>query len=62
MTEQVFNTRLTEKQIEKIRAYAYFKRSTIQAVTGAAVDQFFDQRKEETEKALEEYRNRDESL
>lgn len=62
MTDQVFNTRLTHDQIEKIRAYAYLKRTTIQAVTGAAVDQFFDQRKDEIEKALQEYRNRDESL
>jgi hypothetical protein len=62
MTDQVFNTRLTNEQIEKIRAYAYFKRTTIQAVTGAAVDQFFDERKDETEKALQEYRKRDESL
>ena len=59
---QNFNTRLRPDQIEKIRAFSLYRGHAIQDVAIKAVDDFFDNRKEETDKAVEWYRSRGEKL
>ena len=59
---QNFNTRLRPDQIEKIRAFSLYRGHAIQDVAIKAVDDFFEARKEETDKALEWYRSRGEKL
>lgn len=60
--QKVFNTRLEEETIEKIRAYAWHRRTTIQAVTQAALNDFFEAREKESETALKAYKNKDNPL
>lgn len=57
-----FNTRLPEKLIEQIQALAWFKRSTIQSVTQTALEEFIDRRKDEVDRAVTEYRDKEEEL
>lgn len=59
---KVFNTRLSEETIEKIKAYAWHKRVNIQDVSQAAMDEFFANRSDESEKALEAYRNKENGI
>ena len=59
---KVFNTRLPDELIEKIQAMAWHKRTTIQAVTQTALDEFFKKREKQTEDAVRAFRNKDNGL
>jgi NRPS condensation-like uncharacterized protein len=60
--EKVFNTRLPASQVEQIRAYSYYSRAPIKDVVEAAIKEFFESRAEDTERALNAYRNKDRKL
>lgn len=57
-----FSTRITPEQLQKIKAYAYYRRTSIQAVTMAAVDEFFKEREDEVSAALKAWENKDKPL
>jgi hypothetical protein len=59
---QNFNTRLRPDQIEKIRAFSLYRGHAIQDMAIKAIDDFFENRPEETRKAVEWYRSRGKSL
>ena len=57
-----FSTRITPEQVQKIKAYAFYRRVPIQSVCIAAFDEFFSKRESEIEKALEAFENKDKPL
>lgn len=59
---KVFNTRLNTETIQQIRAYAWYRQTTIQAVTQKALDEFFEARAKEVETATEAFNSRGKPL
>ncbi|MCC5906597.1 MAG: hypothetical protein JJU13_10335 [Balneolaceae bacterium] len=59
---KTFNTRLPDEVIEQIQATAWHKRTTIQNVVQTALEEFFKDREQETETAVEAFRNKDNGL
>lgn len=59
---KTFNTRLPDEVIEKIQATAWHKRTTIQNVVQTALEEFFNDRQQETKTAVEAYRHKENGL
>ena len=51
-----FTTRLTPEMWEKLRAYAWYKRTSQREVVESALDELFDGRQDEVREAVQKYK------
>ncbi len=61
-TLSTYATRLQDKYILKIRAFAHFKRVSQRELIEKAMDEFFEGRQEELEEAVDIYRQEGQEL